>query len=279
VTIGVAVKVHAGEVLAADSATTLETQDGAITKVYYHANKIFDLYEGLPVGGMTWGLGNLGPYAIATMARDLRRRLMGTAADKSLKIDPDKYSIEEIASRVRTFFYEQAYLAYYPAAAANRPELGLLVAGYSSDSDLPEEWLVEVDAEGNCAAPAPLRTPTDGFGYEVFGQPAAVRRLMDGYDERLGDLLIALGLEASQLDSVLEFIRDQLKVDPVMPQMPMQDAIELAVYLAGTTAQWHRFLPGAPAPTVGGLIQVAWITKHDGFNWERRGEPHEEPDK
>jgi hypothetical protein len=50
--------------------------------------------------------------------------------------------------------------------------------------------------------------------------------------------------------------------------MPIQDAIDLAEYLVHTTIQYVRFSPGEPV--VGGPIEIATITKHEGFKWIRR---------
>ncbi len=50
--------------------------------------------------------------------------------------------------------------------------------------------------------------------------------------------------------------------------MPIQDAIDLATFLVDVTIKFSRFAPGPP--TVGGPIEVAAITKHEGFKWVRR---------
>jgi hypothetical protein len=50
--------------------------------------------------------------------------------------------------------------------------------------------------------------------------------------------------------------------------MPIQDAIELAEFLVHTAIMFSRFTPGPQA--VGGPIEIAAITKHEGFKWIRR---------
>ena len=50
--------------------------------------------------------------------------------------------------------------------------------------------------------------------------------------------------------------------------MPIQDAIDLAEFLVELTIKWSRFTPGPP--TVGGPIEIAAITRHEGFKWIRR---------
>ena len=50
--------------------------------------------------------------------------------------------------------------------------------------------------------------------------------------------------------------------------MPVQDAIDLAIFLVETTIGFTKFLPGAN--TVGGAVDVATVTRHEGFKWIRR---------
>lgn len=50
--------------------------------------------------------------------------------------------------------------------------------------------------------------------------------------------------------------------------MPMQDAIDLARFLAETTVSFVRFTPGAN--TVGGDLDIGSVTKFEGFRWIKR---------
>ncbi len=59
-----------------------------------------------------------------------------------------------------------------------------------------------------------------------------------------------------------------MHVPLVEAPMPIQDAIDLAEFLVHTTVGFTRFKRGAP--TVGGPIESAAITKHEGFKWVRR---------
>ena len=56
--------------------------------------------------------------------------------------------------------------------------------------------------------------------------------------------------------------------------MPIQDALDLAEFLVDLTIKVSRFIPG-PA-VVGGPIEVAGITKHEGFKWIKRKYYYEE---
>ena len=75
-TIVVTVKVTDGLVLAADSAATfyVPTAGGQVTKIYNHANKVFNLRKVWPVGAMVYGAGGIGASSVETLTKDLRRR-------------------------------------------------------------------------------------------------------------------------------------------------------------------------------------------------------------
>jgi hypothetical protein len=51
-----------------------------------------------------------------------------------------------------------------------------------------------------------------------------------------------------------------------VPAMPIQDAIDLARFLVETTIGFVRFGVFLPK-TVGGAVEIAAITKHEGFRW------------
>ena len=61
---------------------------------------------------------------------------------------------------------------------------------------------------------------------------------------------------------LIQYIRPQLETQMVAPTMPVQDAIELADFLAGAAKDFFRFLPGADI--VGGETDVAVVTRHEG---------------
>lgn len=178
-TIEIAVKVHDGLVLAADSATTLVQRDSSgqtrETNIYNNANKVMNLFKGLPIGLMSWGLGSIGSSSISTLGKDLRRRLQGEDSDyPDWAIDPSKYSIEEIAIRVREFFYEENYLTTMPAGVPPVNPLGLLIGGYSSNGNQAEVFTLNADENG-CTPPSP--TLTQEYGAVWSGQPEAITRL------------------------------------------------------------------------------------------------------
>jgi hypothetical protein len=267
-TIAISVKVHDGLVLAADSASTIMAGQGGVQgvyNVYNNANKVFNLYKGLPIGGITWGAGSIGHASISTLVKDLRKRFMGN--DPNWKFDPNPYTMEEVAKRTREFLFEELYEPLYQAVPDNeKPELGFLVAGYSSGQDLAEEWLIQISRAG-CPAPSLVR-PQQECGVIWFGQPEAINRLLLGWGTALPSVLQDLGVPDDQIGPAMAQITTALSTPLVIPPMPIQDTIDLAEFLVHLTIMYSRFSPGAP--TVGGPIESAAITKHEGFKWVKR---------
>jgi hypothetical protein len=76
------------------------------------------------------------------------------------------------------------------------------------------------------------------------------------------------GLPPDQAQDAVAKLISKLHIPLVLAAMPIQDAIELAIFMVETTIKFVRF--NLRAETVGGPIEVAAITKHEGFKWVRR---------
>lgn len=273
-TIALIVKVNDGVVLAADSATTMMSSvpDGAsqVLNIYNNANKLFNLHKGLPIGAMTWGLGNIGPYSIASLAKDIRRAFHGEDKNRDWGIKPGvDYEMRTVVEKVNEYMWDDRYLPEFgdPAAASDAfpTVLGFLVAGYSSDSDEPKIYAMNYGAPGG---QEPIEILAGTTGAQWWGQPEAIARIVNGLSLDVVDALGALGVPKEDRFGVFEVLGSQVQTQIVSPAMPIQDAIDLAEFLVYSTIQFVRFSPGNP--TVGGPIEVATITKHEGFKWVRR---------
>jgi hypothetical protein len=148
--------------------------------------------------------------------------------------------------------------------------LSFLVGGYSSDGRLAEAYHVEIQQGGNCPSPQLVSDPDD-VEAQVFweGQPEAIDRLLRGYGGAPPEVLSEdLGVPDAQIGPAMDTIQHRLSTPLVHAAMPIQDAIDLAEFLVNLTIGYSRFCPGAP--TVGGPIEIAAITKHEQFKWVRR---------
>jgi len=262
-TITVAIKVGDGIVLASDSATTQTLTDSTghsdTINVWNTANKIFNLRKQWPLGAMTWGLAAIDGRTIAEHMKDLRREFTDGAGSIP-PLDQD-YTVENVAQRV------QAHFSGLLAKRGQRPFLGLLVAGYDGAFGAPgRAFEVTFDDAGNetCEELLPGGEP----GLLQWGQPEAIARLVDGVSSYLVQALVNLGTDATSAPLYVEAIKSQIAQPIIHDGMPIAEVVDLAEFLVDTTIKYVRFTPGHPV--VGGPIEVAAITRHEGFKWARR---------
>jgi len=272
VTIALSLKVNDGVVLATDSASTLVVQQPsgppAVAQVYNNAIKVFNLRKGLPIGAVTWGAGSIGRASISTLLKDLRTRFSGQDQSRAeWAISPENYSVRGVAERVKEFIHGECYVPAF-GAWPTKPVLGFLVAGYSSGVGMAEEWRLDIDAQGTCTGPTEVR-PLDQCGATWNGEPEAISRLILGYSPALPTVLEKqLSVPAAQIPQAMQILAQHLRAQVIADSMPIQDAIDLAYFLVDVTEKFSRYTPGAA--TVGGPIEVAAITKHEGFKWVER---------
>jgi hypothetical protein len=69
-------------------------------------------------------------------------------------------------------------------------------------------------------------------------------------------------------EGIIQQVKTVSQVFLHSPIMPIQDAIDLADFLAETAKRYFRFLPGADI--VGGDTDIATVTRHEGFKWINR---------
>jgi 20S proteasome alpha/beta subunit len=263
-TVVVTVKINDGIVLASDSAVSFFDEKGLPIKIYSNANKIFNLVKGQPIGVMFWGAGGIGVASLSTIVKDLRQRL--SSAQDNWKL-PKDYSMEFVATRLRQFLFEERFAAAYGATPPKGYFLGCKVCGYSAGAELPEVWDVKI-IEDKCDLPQ-LSQAQDVFGPSWDGEYEAMDRLILGIGSRTTEVLQEEGLSKEDAAAGVGKMVAKLRVGVVMAAMPIQDAIELATFMVETNIKFVRFTL-MRAETVGGPIEVAAITKHEGFRWVNR---------
>ena len=180
--------------------------------------------------------------------------------------DRNTYTIEQVAIAARQFLFEDRYNAVY-AAATPKPPFGFNVGGYSAGCALPELWEIIVDDTGSCGPPQASR-PRGQYGISWRGEPEAIHRLVVGFGTGMPPVLASLGIAPSDIPKSMLAMQTQLEIALAPPAMPIMDAIELADYLVSLTVNFSKFKYGAP--TVGGPVAIAAITKHEGFKWVKR---------
>jgi len=266
VTICVGIQVNECLVFAADSAVTLyygfDADKREIINVLPHGNKVYNLHRELPICAMTCGLGNIGATSISTLAKDFRIALM---KGEHYLLDPANYTIEEVAIKARRFLFEERY-----ASLPEKPtsDMSFYVGGYSAGAGSPERWLVKIDGATQ-TSPAPECIGSQGApGVTWGGQPEAIYRVLMGVGMGHEQVLKAAGFDDATVTKISQALLTNMQAPMIHPAMPVQDVIDLAEFLVDVTKRFVRFLPGAD--TVGGDIDIAVVTKHEGFKWVRR---------
>ncbi len=266
-TIAITIKVHDGVVIASDSATTL-VENTNVTTVYNNANKIFHLYKsnnniphGLPLGIVTYGLGGIGNSSISTLIKDFRKNL----SNGKIEFNPSEYTVLEVANKIKEFIYGEQYSKYF-SGTENPPPLGFILAGYSSNEILAEEYRIEI-INGQCKEPQLIREK-ELCGISWGGEGEAVHRLIKGIGMNTLYSLSQIEISEQRIIDSIKKIIDASELYLVPPPMPIKDAIDLADFLVTTTINFSRFTFGPP--TVGGPVEIAAITKHEQFKWIQR---------
>lgn len=264
-TIAIALKIGDGLVLGADSASTLSGATGTM-KVYFNAEKVFNLRKDWPIGAVTYGLGNLDNRSVHAVAKDLREKF--TTKHHPWQLNRDTYSVSAVVDRMIEFFYDGLYKKEWPqsrsqpdgSALLEYQPMGFMVGGYSAGEREAEVWEIWIDTAGMCTKK--MLFGIGQYGLKSRGQPEAINRLVNGYSFNILSGLVGLGVDEAQAK---QFLEGQGIVPIVQRAMPLQDAIDLVKYLCEVTAGFVRFIPGDLS--VHEPIDIAALSLHEGFRW------------
>ena len=265
----VMVKVPEGLVLAADSASSV--QSGPITKggdsgpagllkVFYNATKVFQIRD-LPVGVLAWGAGSFRARTIASLVEEFEN------IDVVRKMERETLCVKQLVKEFWKFMTNRSEKLLEDIPVEGRPRSGFVICGYPAAEFFPEEYATMVPTEQPTRLRPPINSEPD-FGANWFGLSDAIVRFHHGRDDRLFDLLQKSGVEPKRLHELRETISRQLQYQVLFQAMPLGDAIDYAKFLVQMTIYRFRFVMGAEI--CGGAIDIATITRKDGFSWVQR---------
>ncbi len=258
-TIVASVKARDGIVLATDSMVQLARRDDdgklAISKTYQNAKKLFRIMD-LPIGVMSFGLGNMGTRSVENLILEFSRDL-GKYADNQ--------SVETVARGLYKFLkiqYDEVFSGVPIAEQKKFLKVGFYIGGYSPNSFLAEEYEFALPDDEDIKQVRPI----DRFGVSWRGIGAPFHRLFNGFDMRIAKAMKDEGVKEDVIKKVLGGQRWQMPV--AYDSMPVQDAINFAVYILETTIGAVT-IELNPAPACGGSLQVAVILpdKNKGWQW------------
>lgn len=247
--IAVSVKVRDGIVLGTDSMSQIYMKDPqgriGVAQTYSNAHKLFQI--ALSIGVMTYGAGNIGKRSVQGLLEDFNRE-----ASESTKAN-----VQEVAKALLKFFKDIYEEQLTGVKKEERPLVGVFVGGYSHNSAFPEEWEFQIPQNPKAT---PVR-PKESFGTSWRGVSLPFTRLHMGIDPRIHDRLKELGVD----ESILRQAREPFKTSVAYDAMPLQDAINFAHHILRTTVDHTTFEIGPPS--CGGPLDIAVITRLDGFRW------------
>jgi hypothetical protein len=249
-TIVTCVKVRDGLVLGSDSMAHIQ-RGGQFVRSFAHSTKLFQVGD-LPMGVLSYGLGNVGHRTIESLMREF---------GKTLKAD--QRSVDAVGKALLKFMK-----AEYNAHAEKLPDdeqlppIGFFLAGYSKDAVFAEarEFTLPDDKRPRIPFEA------EDFGALWRGVEAPFFRLSMGYGFLVRQRLELAGLDEKAAGELL----NDLQIDVVFDGMPVQDAVEYATFILETTIGYTTF--SMELSPCGGPLQVATILPDNTFNWLARPE-------
>ena len=270
--LGVAIKGPEGIVLAADSRVTLEAQraGGAALPVNFdNATKLLSFSHPLNevgphnyVGAVTYGMAVIGLRTAHSYIPEFEQKVL---AGKKKRLSIEEYS-QELSK-----FYTERWEESMPKDYAGAP-MTLIVGGYDVDAAYGRVFLFQI--HGN-SKPTEQQPGDTNFGMTWGGQLDIASRLVHGFDPALASIVgKELNLDNKQVEKLLGNLRKQLQFPIPFQALPLQDCVDLAVFLIRTTMVAQRL--GIGVRGVGGPIDVAVITRTEGLRYIQQKVVHGE---
>jgi hypothetical protein len=269
--LGIAIKGTEGVVLAADSRVTLfsqlpipapQGQAGPVApamlipSTFDHATKLLRVHHANQshVAAVTFGAGAIG------VAQPRTARSYMPEFEKDLG-EEARLSVHAFAERLSGFFMTRWQTSDMPQNLGQENDMVFFVGGY--DLDDAYGTIVRFSVPNN---PVPELAVAEGqFGAAWGGQREITDRLLQGFDPMIPFLVEdVLGVPPAQRNpnELNNQLRSRLATPIPWQFLPLQDCVDLAIFLVRTTIAYQRFIVGVRG--VGGAIDVATITR-DGY--------------
>lgn len=255
--LGIVVKGSEGLVLAADSRVTLTAQipqpNGAMLHLpvnFDNATKLLTFADPHQyIGAVTYG------DAVIGIDSSNLRTAKSFIPEFEVSLTAGRLGVLEFSKRLSSFFMERWTKG---GDQAESPGMVFVVAGFDQGSAYGSVYQFNIPH-----APEPIEQAPNEFGITMGGQPEITSRIVQGYDVRLLALTkTALGLDEKQ-EAILRHALAQLQLQIPFPVLPLQDCIDLAVFLIKTTSTAQNLSIGVRG--VGGAVDVAVITQREGL--------------
>lgn len=261
--LGIAFKGPEGIVLAADSRVTLTTrragEGGTQTEIpstFDNATKLLKVNGEDWIAAVTYGLGAFG----TPIPRTAHSYMPEFEREVSKNRKTVRLGVEEFSGILGDFFARQWKATMPGAVGQNIQDMVFLIGGF--DADKPYGSLYEVRVP---SLPKPVELHKDTFGAIWGGQRQFTDRLLQGFDPRLEKVMRRLrAFTDAEWKSTEQSLKAELGVTIPYPFLPLQDCVDLSIFLVKATMVMQSFQAGE-VRGVGGAIDVATITRVKGF--------------
>jgi hypothetical protein len=257
--LAIAIKSAEGIVLAADSRVTLFAESDQVVPgrnvlipaTYDNATKLLGFRERSSVGALTYGMGALGMAQPRTAGSYLSEFEASIAHQENI-------SVEDFARELGKFFTAKWTDAGMPPNPDLNMNMFFFVGGYSGEEPYGRLYEVAVPS-----TPEPVEKHVGTFGAMWGGQHEYIDRLFQGFDTSMPGRLADFVKTTTKKDIDAAAFAEQMKqaLQPPIPWqfLPLQDCVDIAIFLVKTTIAMQRWIMGVRG--VGGAVDVATITR------------------
>ncbi len=258
--LGIAFKGPEGIVLAADSRVTLTAQlqqpnqpAMLLPSTYDNATKLLRVKGQTHIGAVTYGIGAIGQTEPRTAHSYIPE------FEQALK-DVGRLSVQDFANRLSQFFLDKWNIQQMPITPGQ--DMVFLVGGYDEGAPYGKVFDIYIPSR---PTPFEWHSGPGQFGIVWGGQREYADRLIHGFDGRLPELSKTfLNIDDNKRDELCQHLQSQLQAPVPFAFLPLQDCVDLAIFLIRTTIIMQHWVVGVRG--VGGAIDVAVITQTEGFS-------------
>ncbi|HPJ13430.1 MAG: hypothetical protein PHR63_04235 [Methanoregulaceae archaeon] len=257
--LGIAFKGPEGIVLAADSRVTLTGQlqlsNQPVTllpSTYDNATKLLKVEGQEHVGAVTYGVGAIGekePRTAHSYLPELEHELK----------DAGRLDVKEFAEKLSEFFLRK--WNEQGTKHEQGQDMVFFVGGYDKGATYGKVFDIYIPSRPK---PFEWHSAPGQYGLVWGGQREYADRLIHGFDGRLPEIIKNfLKLDNKKRDELSKHLHHQLQAPVPFAFLPLQDCVDLAIFLINTTIVMQHWIVGVRG--VGGAIDVAVITQAKGF--------------
>jgi hypothetical protein len=265
--LGIVIKGPEGVVLAADSRVILfnqtpnpqvQGQTLVIPVNYDNATKLLRANGQNFVGAVTYGLGAMmtpqGPRTMQSFIPEFEEFLKKKNVGRLLTKD---------FSAMLSDFFVGRWNAHMNRPPQQGEEINFIVGGYDKDDIYGHVFTFVIPTNPK---PVEQNAGPGQFGITWGGQADLVYRLLFGFDVTLPQFLASeLHLGTPQINDLSQKMVTHLQAGIPYQVLPLQDCVNLAVFLLKSTIDFLKFRMVLRA--VGGPVEVATITGVEGFKF------------